>query len=157
MNTMGEVTERQTAAYLNGEVELKDLLGLSPEYVADLRGRAQFFLDGGHDERALIMLELLEDLDRTDMVPTLLAVDVLLRLGRSDAAQAKADALSACAPQCDDAQVACAKVKLAIGEWARAAQLLKGVLARDPQARTSAGRSARALANEAYARFEASR
>ena len=88
-----EITTADVERWAAGKVELKDLIGLDAAELEGLQGRAQFFLDGKHDERALIMLEMLEELDRTDPLPTLLAVEVLLRLGRSDAAEEKVEAL----------------------------------------------------------------
>ena len=82
-------TERDLKAYDEGTTELKDLLGLEPDYLEQLEGRAQFFIDGGHHERAVMMLEMIEELDRTQKLPTLLAIDSLLALGRSDAAEEK--------------------------------------------------------------------
>ena len=88
-----QLTDAELDAYERGEAELEDLLGLTPQYMDGLRGRAQFFIDGGHQERALMMLEMLEELDRTDVQPTLLAVEVLLKMGDSDRAEEKINEL----------------------------------------------------------------
>ncbi len=141
--------------YLAGNTELKDVLGLDPAYLAKLRGRAQFYVDGGHRERALIMLEMLEALDRTDPLPTLHAIAVLLELGRSREAEEKADELLARSPGDPDALVAKAEVKLARGELVPAAELLGRVVARDPGGKTAASRRALALAARADAAFRA--
>ncbi len=152
---MGATMRQELDRYLAGERELRDVLGLEPAYVAQLRGRAQFYLDGGHHERALIMLEMLEALDRTDPLPTLHAIAVLLELGRSRDAEEKADELLARAPGDPDALVAKAEVKLARGELVPAAELLGNVVARDPHGTTAAARRALALAARADAAFRA--
>ncbi|MEL6547243.1 MAG: hypothetical protein AAFQ82_21645, partial [Myxococcota bacterium] len=76
-----EVADTEVQRYLEGKVELGELLGMGAERLEQLKGRAQFYLDGGHHERALIMLEMIEELDRTDHTAKLLAVEVLLALG----------------------------------------------------------------------------
>lgn len=142
-----------THATVNGFRELKDLLGLGPDHLERLRGRAQFFIDGGHYERALIMLEMLEALDRNDTLPTLLAIDSLLALGRSDGAEAKARALLARDPDDGDALVALAEVQIAVGDLVPAAATLERVVTRDPDGVTEAGRRALAVAAAAYERL----
>lgn len=152
---MSEITDHQVDAYLAGKQELVELLGVDADTLDKLRGRAQFFLDGGHRERALIMLEMLEELDRRDKLPTLLAVEVLLDLGRSDAAHEKIFGLLARDGQDPDALVALAELKLATGELAPAADLLRQVLERDPERKTPAGARAHAVAARAHARLAA--
>ncbi len=154
---MTEITDAQVQEYLSGKVELVQLLGMAPDYVAKLRGRAQFFLDGGHHERALIMLGMLEELDRTDKLPTLLAIEVLLSLGRSDEAEAKVESLLARFPEDPEVVVAKAELHIAIGEMAPAAALLERIIAGDPDGQTVAGQRARAVAQRAYERIEAAR
>ena len=140
-------------AFEDGEVELRELLGLDPDYLDQLRGRAQWYLDGGHDDRALIMLEMLEALDRKDKLPALHAVDVLLRLGRSTEARAKVEALLERDPDDADALVALAEVRIAAGELAPAAELLERVVRNDPDGRTLAGARARVVASRAHERI----
>ncbi|MBI3178472.1 MAG: tetratricopeptide repeat protein [Deltaproteobacteria bacterium] len=144
-----------TQAYESGKRELKDLLGVDAAALADLRGRAQFFLDKGSRERALIMLEMLEALDRTDPASAILAAEQLIALGRSGAAQEKIERVLARAPDHADALVALAQAKIAAGELAPAAELIKRVLARDPDGRTPAGRRALAVTAQAKAKFGA--
>jgi Flp pilus assembly protein TadD len=148
------ITQKQLDAYAAGEVELKELLAISPEYLAQLKGRAQFFLDGGHRQRALMMLEMLEELDRTDPLPTLLAIEVLLQLGQSDTAEQKIHRLLALRPNDPQALVALAELKLAIGEMVPAADLLKKVIETDAQAKTPAGARARAVAARAATQLQ---
>lgn len=150
---METITQKHVDAYLSGKAELKDLLGFSPEYVKKLKGRTQFFLDGGHKERALMMLEMLEELDRKDTLPTLLAIDILLQLGKSDAAEEKVNTLLTRRPDDPDALVALAELKLAIGELVPAAKALKKVVDKDPKGTTAAGKRARAVAARAHARL----
>ena len=147
----------QVDAYLAGKQELHAIMGLSPEQMEQFRGRAQFFIDGEHDERALIMLEMLEELDRTDARPTLAAIDVLLRMGQSDAAREKVAGLEARDPKGVNALAGRAAVQVALGEWAQAAATLAELAKRDPDAKTDAGKRGRALAAKAYATFEANR
>ncbi|MEK7703776.1 MAG: tetratricopeptide repeat protein [Myxococcota bacterium] len=150
---MSEITNQHVDAYVGGKIELVDLLGVDADTLDKLRGRAQFFLDGGHRERALIMLEMLEELDRRDKLPTLLAIEVLLELGRSDAARDKIDALLARDAHDPDALVALAELRLATGELVAAANLLRTVIEVDPDAKTSAGARAQAVAARAHARL----
>lgn len=150
-------TDTQLKHYLAGTMELASILEMTPQQMEQLRGRAQFFVDGEHDERAVIMLEMLEELDRTDTRPTQVVIDVLLRMGQSDAAKAKVDRLLARDPKSLDALTARAKVELAMGDWVKAAATLKDVAAKDPTAKTDAGKRGRALAAKAYATFEESR
>ena len=154
---MAELTDKQARDYREGKVELRTLLGMTPEYVQLLRGRAQFYLDGKHHERALIMLEMLEELDRTDTLPTLLAISTLLELGRSDAAEEKVTALLTRTPNDPDALVAKAELQIAVGELAPAAATLAKVVEADPQAKTSAGKRARVVAQRAHERVEGAR
>ncbi len=144
-----------TKAYEGGNQELKDLLGVDKAALAELRGRTQFFLDHGSRERALIMLEMLEALDRTDPVPAILAAEQLIALGRSGAAQDKLERVLARAPDHADALVALAQAKIAAGELLPAAEILKRVLTRDAEGRTPAGRRALAVVNEAKAKLGA--
>ena len=151
---MAAITEQQLDAYLSGETELKDLVDLDPDYLEQIKGRAQFFVDGGHTERALIMLEMLEELDRKDPLPSLLAIDLLLGDGRSDDAEAKIDMLQERHPNSPDVAVARAQLLVQTGQLVGAAALLEGVLAADPEATTDAGQRARALAARAHDQFE---
>ena len=151
---MEQITQKEVNAYLAGRAELKELLGFSPEYLQQLKGRTQFFLDGGHKERALMMLEMIEALDRKDTLATLLAVEILLQLGRSDAAEEKVNALLQRRPDDPDGLVALAQLKIAIGELVPAAQTLKKVIDQDQQAKTPAGRRARLVAARARAQLQ---
>lgn len=152
-----DVTDTEVQAYLEGQAELRDILGMNGDLIEQLRGRAQFFLDEGHDERALIMLEMLEELDRRDATPTLLAIETLLKLGLSDRAQEKVEALLARTPDDPDALVARAQLELSTGRWVDAAATLQRIVDRDPEAKEGATQRALVLAHAAYARFEASR
>ncbi|MEM6730092.1 MAG: tetratricopeptide repeat protein [Myxococcota bacterium] len=152
-----EVSDAEVQSYLDGTSELRDILGMNAELVAQLKGRAQFFLDGGHDERALIMLEMLEELDRTDRVPTLLAIETLLKLGLSDRAEEKVTKLLERAPEDPDALVAKAQLELSTGRWHEAARTIKRVVDGDPNAEHEATKRALVLAHAAYERFESSR
>ncbi|MBI5511675.1 MAG: hypothetical protein HY903_23205 [Deltaproteobacteria bacterium] len=151
---MSEIKDSQLEAYRAGKAELKDLLEIGPEYLAALKGRAQFFVSGGHTERALLMLEMLEELDRTDPTPSLIAASLFVADGRSDRAEEKIEAVLARLPNHSDAEVAKAELKIAIGELVPAAALLRSVIARDPKGATEAGRRALAVAAAAQARFE---
>jgi predicted Zn-dependent protease len=144
-------TTKQVEDWAAGKAELKDVIGLDAESLARLRGRAQWFVDGGHHERALIMLEMLEELDRNDVNATLLAIDMLLELGRSDAAERKIEALLARAPDDPAALVAKAELLIRGGKLVPAARLLEAVVARDPQAEPA--RRALAVAARAHARL----
>ncbi len=148
--TTTTITAQQLYAYAAGEVEITDLIGIEPDYIEQLRGRAQFFLDGGHDARALIMLEMLEELDRSDPLPSLLAIEILLRRGESDAAEEKIQSLHERHP--DDPNVAIAEAELLIqtGQMVPAAELLKRVIDADPKASTDAGKRAQAVAARAH-------
>ncbi len=157
MTAKANEMDAQLDAYVSGKREMHQILEMSAEQLQALRGRAQFFFDGEHDERALIMLEMLEELDRTDARPTFMAIDVLLRMGHSDAAKAKVQALATRHPSSADALIARAQVELALGEWANAAKTLGEVAKRDPSAKSEAGKLGRALAARAYATFEANR
>lgn len=154
---MTDITTHDLEAYEAGRRELEEILGLDAEYMQALRGRAQFFLDEGHDERALIMLEMLEELDRRDPMPLLLGVEVLLRLGRSSDARRKIETLLARDPHSLDARVAKAEVELATGSWVQAAATLADVLARDAAGSSPAAKRALALAARAHAAYEACR
>ena len=151
---MSTITNKDLEAYAANKTELKDLLGMEPSFLELLKGRAQFFLDGGHTERALIMLEMLEELDRKDPAPSLIAADLLLKEGRSDAAEEKIEALLARSPHHPEGLVAKAELKIAIGELAPAAAILKEVIDQDPHGKTVAGKRAMAVAAAAHARFE---
>jgi predicted Zn-dependent protease len=137
--------------YLEGRCELKEILGLSSEYLEQLRGRAQLFLDGGQDERALMMLGMLEELDRRDPLPSLLAAEVLLRQGRSDAALVAVEKVLTRDPQCAEALVTLAEIHLAAGEMVPAAATLSRVLANDPGGATAAGQRALTVAARGHA------
>lgn len=152
-----EISDAEMQRYRDGKSELYELLEMSPELLEQLRGRTQFFLDGGHDERALIMLEMLEELDRTSSVSTLLAIDVLLRLGFSDRAEEKVAHLLARDAADPEARVAKAQLELSTGRWHDAAETLAGVIDEDPDGDKPATRRAMALAHAACERFEASR
>ncbi len=154
---MAELSEAQVERYLRGEVELRDLARLSPEQLLQLRKRAQMFIDGGHDERALVMLEMLEELDRNDTTATLKSIDTLLALGKSGEAMDKVQRLLAAAPGSYDGRLARAKVELATGQWALAATTLQQLVEEDPDAQTESGKRAHALARQAHGLFEASR
>lgn len=153
---MTEITQRQLDDYAAGKVELKDLVGIEPAHFEELKGRAQFFLDGGHHERALIMLEMIEELDRTDPLPSLLAVQILLARGESDAAEEKLERLFASCPDNPDVLVAKAELLIQIGQMAPAAELLAQVIDRDPNANTDATKRAQAVAAKANAMLESS-
>lgn len=133
--------------YLDGKKELGETLGLGAEAIETLRGRAQFFIDGGHHERALMMLEMLAALDRNDLVVALLVVETQLALGLSDAADGKLDELEAHFGKHADITVSRADLLLRTGHIAPAAELLRQVLAEDPQAQTRAGQRAQAVAH----------
>lgn len=154
---MSELPDAVVQKYLRGEVEVRDLAKLTPQAITQLKRRTQMFLDGGHDERALVMLEMLEELDRKDAMVVLAAVDVLVRLGRSGDAAAKVERLLAVAPKSYEGRVAKARVEVATGAWPAAAATLASLLKEDPRAATEAGKRAHALAREAHALFEASR
>lgn len=154
---MAELTEAQIDKYFRGEVELHELARLSPEELLQLRRRAQHFLDGGNDERALVMLEMLEELDRNDVAATVKAIDVLLGLGKSGEAMKKVQRLLAVEPKSYEGRLARARVELATGAWGLAAATLDELVREDPQASTDSGKRAHALAKQAHALFEASR
>ncbi len=137
--------------------ELREVLGVDAGYLRQLKGRAQFFLEGGHHERALIVLELLEALDEGDTAVTLAAIDVLVALGRTDAAEERVQRLLSRDPRDTQALVAKAHVLLSAGELGPAAALLAQVIAADPSGTSAASRRARAIAAAAHARLEAAR
>lgn len=147
---MPEISQQQLDDYVAGKTELKDLIGLDADHLEQLKGRAQFFLDGEHHERALIMLEMLEELDRSDTLPTLLAIDLLLGQGNSDAAEEKIETLLARDPDDADALVAKAQLLVQTGQMVPAAELLERVIAEDPDATSDAGKRAQALAARAH-------
>ncbi len=89
---MNGITTHDLERYLGGRVNLQSLLGLGAHELEPLRGRAQFYIDGGHHERALIMLEMLEALDESDDLVKLHLGTVLLALGRSREAQERVEA-----------------------------------------------------------------
>jgi predicted Zn-dependent protease len=144
-------TLQQLDRYLEGTLELDEILGLSAADVATLRARAQQHLDGRRHERALVALELLAALDRHDPLPALHAVDLLLGLGRSSAAAARARQLHEREPLALHGLVAVAETDLAAGEVRPAAEKLARAVARDPEGRTRAGARARAIAARAHA------
>ncbi len=154
---MADLTDAEIEKYLRGEVEMRELAGLAPEQLLQLKKRTQFFLDGNHDERALVMLEMLEELDRKDTAATIKAVDVLLGLGRSGEAMEKVQRLLTADPKHYEGRLARAKVEIATGQWALAAMTLQQLIDEDPKATTDAAKRAHALARQAHAMFEASR
>jgi thioredoxin-like negative regulator of GroEL len=87
-------------------------------------------------------------------MPRLLAAELLLADGRSDAAQAKIEAVLARQPEHADAQVAMAELRIATGDMVAAATLLGQVIDADPEARTEAGKRAQNVAAAAHASFE---
>ena len=149
------ITPQQIEAYTTGEVELSELLQLEPHYIEQLRGRAQFFIDGDHIERALMMLDMLEELDRTEPLPTLVAIELLLRHGRSDAAELRIEGLLQHCPNSAAARVARAELLVQTGQLVAAAAMLEQVFGEDPEAHTEPGRRAQALAARAFEMFEA--
>ncbi len=151
---MTTFSTQELQAYENGTMELKQLLGFGDDYLQALKGRAQFFVDGGHRERALIMLEMLCALDRTDFTPALLAAELYLEEGASDSAEAHIEAVLARMPDCAEALVAQAELQLRSGELTSAAALLRRVLATDSHGQTSAGKRALAVAAQAHARLQ---
>lgn len=151
-----EVSDSEVDRYLAGEVELKDILGLDSQFLEQLKGRAQFFVDGEHHERALIMLEMLEELDRQDHTAALMAVELLLQQGLSDRAQAKIEDLLERAPNSADVLVAKAQYELATGRWHDAAATIATVVEADPNAEKEATKRALVLAQAAHEQFEAS-
>lgn len=157
MTAIANNSKSDVDAYLAGSKELHSIIGFTPEQMEQFRGRAQFFIDGEHDERALIMLEMLEELDRKDARPTLAAIDVLLRMGQSDAAKEKVAGLEARDGKGVDVLAGRAALQVGMGEWAQAAATLNELAKRDPDAKTDAGKRGRALAARAYAIFEANR
>ena len=153
---MSEISKDQVEAYLGGKAELHEILELEPDYVEQLRGRAQFFVDGGHVERALIMLGMLEELDRTDPTASLIAAELLLAEGSSDAAAEKIGQVLERDPNNADALVASAELKIATGQLVPAAKVLEKVISIDPEGKTAAGSRALAVATKAHSQFEAS-
>lgn len=147
---MGGVEPKQIDAYVEGKAELKDLLDVAPETMEALKGRAQFLMDGGQDERALIVIEMIEELDRSDPMPHLLAATLLLRAGRSDAAQKKIERVLERHPDHPDALVSMAELRIATGNLVEASKLLEKVNGQDPHALTDAGKRARSLAAAAH-------
>jgi predicted Zn-dependent protease len=99
--------------YLDGQATLKDALGISTEYLSQLRGRAQYYVDAGQWERALIMLDMVAALDRSDSAAELLAAEVELRMGRSFAAESRIRAVLESQPDSVDAHLASAAVYMA--------------------------------------------
>ncbi len=151
---MSQINQQQLDDYVAGKTELRDLIGLGAEELDKLKGRAQFFLDGEHHDRALIMLEMLEELDRNDTLPTLLAIDLLLAQGKSDAAEEKIETLIGRDPNNSDALVAKAELLIQSGQMVPAAELLERVVGKDPDAASDAGKRAQALAARAHEMFE---
>ncbi len=151
MNTM--IKENSANKKLNISKEMIQILGISEDEHEALRGRAQFYLDGGHDERALIMLEMLEELDKRDETATLLAIDVLLRLGRSSDADKKAQYLIRKNPKSLDGQLALAQISLAKAEFFEAANYLEKVIQNAPSPDSDAAKRAYLLARDAQSLF----
>ncbi|OGQ85799.1 MAG: hypothetical protein A2289_09110 [Deltaproteobacteria bacterium RIFOXYA12_FULL_58_15] len=145
------ISDAELEAYAKGERELKDLVGMAPEYLAALKGRAQFFIDDGSHERALMMLDMLEELDRTEPMPSLLAAEILLKDGKSDAARQRVDAVLSRHPELPDGLVALAEVHIATGAMVRAAELLAKVIDADPDGSNDATKRAFAVAARAHA------
>lgn len=152
-----DVSDGELERYWDGTLELKDLLGLDPHVIEQLKGRAQFFVDGEHDERALLMLEMLEELDRTDPTASVLAVEILLKLGLSDRAEEKVSTWLERAPEHPDVLVAKAQLELSVGRWVDAATTLEQVISADPDSERPATQRAVVLARAAHEQFERSR
>lgn len=114
--------------YLSGKKELKDLLGFSQQDIVNLKGRAQFFLDGGHEERALIMLEMVEELDRKDSAATLAAARLLARRGESTSALEKLTLLKYRLGELPMILFLEAEILVNIGRVVEAAPLLRSVV-----------------------------
>lgn len=146
---MSSSTDADVDRYFSGEAELKDLLGLDPGYLESVRQRAQYFIEAEAWERALLLLELLEAVDRTDQKPALLASQALLELGRHDEARLKLLPLLDYPAVQVDALVLLARLHLRRAQLAEAAVLLKQACALDPEFRTDAGRRALDLIREA--------
>lgn len=151
---MTEITEQQLEDWQAGKVELKDLIALDGDYMEQLKGRAQFFLDGKHHERALIMLEMLEELDRRDPLPTWLGIEILLEMGQSDSAGEKVDLLRERHGDAPEVWVAEAELLMGLGQLVPAAAAIEKVLAKDPDGKTPAGARALSLAARGHALFE---
>ena len=83
-----------------------------------------------------------------------MAVELLLKDGRSDAAQEKIEAILERQPSNADALVAKAQLRIATGDLVEAATILEGVINNDPDAETDAGKRAQVVAAEAHARFD---
>ncbi len=147
------VRQEDLNAYDTGRKELRHIIGMSDDAFSQLQGRAQFFIDGGHLERALIMLEMLEALDRTRMHVPLWTVDILLKLGRSDAAEEKLRELRERFGDTTDIQVSTAELLLQTGRPYDAASLLHAVIENDMDATTEAGLRARSIFARGRAMF----
>jgi predicted Zn-dependent protease len=136
---------------------MQELVQLSAEQLAALRKRAQALIDAGHDEGALVLIEMLTELDRRDQRAALKAVDLLLGLGRSTEAAERVTVILKADPMSYDGLLARAKVALATGAWGLAAATLEDLIKRDPEAKTESGQRAHALARDAHRLFDASR
>ena len=147
---MTDVTTKEVENYQKGAIELREILGFDADYFDKLKGRAQFFIEGGHHERALIMLDMIEELDRRDLAAPLMAVELLLKDGHSDAAEAKITSLEERFPDRPDVLVARAELDIAVGRMVPAAERLRRVLDNDPELKTDAGRRAAEVAQRAY-------
>ncbi len=143
---MDGITTQNLERYLAGRVSLQSVLGLGEHDLEPLRGRAQFYIEGGHHERALIVLEMLEALDESDDLVKLHVAAVLLALGRSSEAQDRVETVLARRPDHADAKVSLAEIRLATGDLVGAAALLREVVARDPSGTSAAARRASAVA-----------
>jgi predicted Zn-dependent protease len=152
---MSGITTQDLERYTAGRISLQALLGLGEHELEPLRGRAQFYIDGGHHERALIILEMLEALDEADDLVKLHLAAVLLALGRSQEAQERVEAILARHPDHADAKVSLAEIRLAAGDLVGAAALVQDVVARDPDGGTAAARRARGVALRGDALFRA--
>lgn len=151
---MHDVNDHQDLApYLSGQLELREVMGLPDALMDQFYARAQFFVSGGHWERALIMLERLEELDRKDLRPVLAAADVLVELGRSFEAEARLLRVLAAEPDHLDALACMVRVHLARADVHGAADMLRRIQSIDPQYVSPAARRALVAASAARAFF----
>lgn len=149
-----EQTPEENNSPASLKLDLRTLVNADEALLQRLRGRAQFFLDGGHHERALIMLDMLDSLEPGNIDVDLWTIDVLLKLGRSDAADEKLQSLLAAQPDNPDLRVSQAELWLQTGEPGRAAALLRELVSNldaDGQHESLACRRARRV----YARGQA--
>lgn len=78
-------------AYIEGRQSLQQALGITDDYIAQIRGRARYYLEQGMIDHALIMLDTLQCLSYDDPTPTQVAVSVLLEDKRFSEARARAE------------------------------------------------------------------